>query len=390
MRVLIVRNSEAPLNASINRIASALYEGNEVIVLSRSRNKEVDKPTFVTGEIEVEGGKVKNYELILPAQTERGLKNFFVLKKFMDEIRNWMIENKDKYDVIHAFDLDCGRVARKIAKKYNKKFVYHIADFYVDSRSKIPGLLRNIIKSMEFRVINNADATIVCTEERKEQISGAYPKKLVVVHNTPRIDEDLRVNYLINNRENKFLYKKDSMDKDAKLILSYIGVLSNRRFVDKLIDFAKQRDDVEIHIGGYGPLEDELKKVSETNKNLIFLGKVDYKDTFDVYSKSNIMVAMYNPDIRNHKYAAPNKIYEAMFLKKPIIVCRDTSMDRIVDELDIGFSIDFDLDSFVNCIDNVIDYPKILEEKEENFFGVYEKYSWDEMKSRIRELYKSL
>lgn len=238
------------------------------------------------------------------------MKNFTTLKSYMDSLKSWMKDNVDKFDAIHAFDLDTGLVAKKIAKSYNKHLVYHIADFYVDSRAKIPGPLKFIIRSMEYSIINYADNTIICTEERKDQIAGSRPRKLTVVHNTPSIDFDVSS------------YIDQSMDPDHKLTLAYIGVLSKRRFIDQAVDCMMGMKDSQMILAGGGDLVDFVKERAEKTDNIKYKGKVDYEDTFDIYSKSDLMFAVYNPQIMNHKYSAANKIYEAMLLKKPIIVAR--------------------------------------------------------------------
>ena len=65
--------------------------------------------------------------------------------------------------------------ACKITKK---KYIYHIADFYVDSRGSIPNVLRTIVKNLEYIAIANAETTIICTDERRQQIKDSKLKIL--------------------------------------------------------------------------------------------------------------------------------------------------------------------------------------------------------------------
>ena len=379
MRVLIARNSDAPTNANIRRVLEALTSaGHSVVVLSRNRACDESLKGYIKKTIKINNLEIDNYELQLSGKTERGMKNFTTLKSYMDILKSWMKGNVDKFDAIHAFDLDTGLVAKKIAKSYNKHLVYHIADFYVDSRAKIPGPLKFIIRSMEYSIINYEDNTIICTEERKDQIAGARPRKLTVVHNTPSIDFDVSS------------YIDQSMDPDHKLTLAYIGVLSKRRFIDQAVDCMMGMKDSQMILAGGGDLVDFVKERAEKTDNIKYKGKVDYEDTFDIYSKSDLMFAVYNPQIMNHKYSAANKIYEAMLLKKPIIVARGTSMDKIVERYDIGFVIDYDKNEFRDLLYKLEKDRSIIDKKVENMQGVYENYSWETMKKRLIDVYSDL
>lgn len=383
MNVLIIRNAEALTNANIRRVASALLSaGHKPIILSRSRICEPGKIEYVNKNIVVDGEEVENYELQLSGKTEKGLKNITTVYNYIKIIKKWMLENKEKFQVIHAFDLDSGIAARKVAKKTGKKFVYHIADFYADSRAKIPGVLKNMIKSMEFGIINDADETIICTDERKEQIKGSNPKHLSVVYNSPSVDKEI-----LQKVES---FRGERPSEIGKLRLCYIGMLSKRRFIDSVLKVVSQMDDVELVLAGTGDLAEMCRDYSERFKNISFLGKVAYNDTFEEYRKCNLMFAIYNPNINNHKYSAANKIYEAMMLEKPIVVAKNTSMDTIVDKYDIGFSIDYSEEEFYSLLDKLRKNLNILDEKAGNMKGIYEDYSWNKMKNRIVEIYSGL
>src|SRR3712207_862814 len=168
MKVLIARNSDAPTNANIRRVLEALISaGHNVIVLSRNRSCDEGISGYIKKTIKINDKNIDNYELQLSGKTERGMKNILTLKLYMEQVKDWMDKNRDEFDVIQAFDLDTGSVAKKIGGLYKKKLVYHIADFYVDSRAKIPAVLKFFIRTLEYSIINYADNTIICTEERK-------------------------------------------------------------------------------------------------------------------------------------------------------------------------------------------------------------------------------
>ncbi|MEG0250022.1 MAG: glycosyltransferase [Peptostreptococcus sp.] len=381
MNVLIIRNAEASTNANIRRVVSALLSaGHKPIILSRARTCQEDEPVYMKKDIIVDDVRVDNFELQLKGKTEKGLKNITTVYTYIKTVTRWMMENIDSFEAIHAFDLDSGLAAHKLVGK--KYFVYHIADFYADSRAKIPKALKDMIKKMEFDIIKSADHTIICTDERKKQIEGSKPKKLSVVYNSPSIDKNMEESI------NSGLDKKASDMK--KLKLSYIGMLSKRRFIDTALEVISEFDDVELTLAGSGDLLDMSKEYAEKYDNIHYIGKIPYEKTFDIYKECNLMFAIYNPNINNHRYSAANKIYEAMLLNKAIVVAKNTSMDEIVDKHDIGFSIDYSKESFRELINKLRNNLNILDEKSGNMKGVYEDYSWEKMKQRLVDIYAEL
>src|SRR5699024_1731675 len=135
----------------------------------------------------------------------------------------WLYSNRHEYDAIHSFDLDTGLSSMIASTLLNKKLIYHIADFYVESREGIPSTFKKAVRNIEYNVINRADLTIICTEKRIEQISGSKPKKLIVIHNTPLIENSF--NTTINNYNDK-----------SNLKLCYVGGLTEDRFIKEIIE----------------------------------------------------------------------------------------------------------------------------------------------------------
>ena len=83
-------------------------------------------------------------------------------------------------DIIHSCDLDTALPARLISKFFKKKMVYDIFDYYIDSHY-VPNKMKKIVENTEIYIINEADLTIICTEERREQIKKAKPSTLYFI-----------------------------------------------------------------------------------------------------------------------------------------------------------------------------------------------------------------
>ena len=69
-------------------------------------------------------------------------------------------------DVIYACDFDTGVTVREFSRGKNIKYIYYIYDYYVDAHP-VPRFLKKLVENNEIKIINEANLTIICTEERK-------------------------------------------------------------------------------------------------------------------------------------------------------------------------------------------------------------------------------
>lgn len=377
MRICIIRNAEGEMNAQLERVASALFETkNDFFLITRNRDAS-EKGTVIKKEIIIDNKKIDNYEIQLPAIIGGGLKNVLPVLEFKKILSQWLEDNLEKYDAIHAIDYDVGSVALKICKKNNKKLIYHIADFYADSRLSIPAFAKKILRQREYTIINRADATIICSEDRFKQIEGSFPKKVIVVHNTPArrqmiTKEDVRLN------------NKDS------LMLTYVGGLEKKRFIDKVISVVKGQPNYKLILAGsLGDARESFEHIDKI-ENITYVGKQPYEKALELYQSTDVMFAIYDPDHPNHRYSAANKVYEAMLMGKAIIVAKNTGMDKIVEVENMGYTIEFDQQDFSELLTHISNNREELYEKSLNAYHAYKKYSWEEMKKRLILLYEEL
>lgn len=109
----------------------------------------------------------------------------------------------------------------------------------------------------------------------------------------------------------------------------------------EIIDFVENDERFELHVGGFGIMEDEIASAAQKCNRIIFYGKLPYNKTLSLENSCNIMTAIYDPKVPNHRYAAPNKFYEALMLGKPIVMAKNTGFDEIIEENNIGCLIEY-------------------------------------------------
>ena len=144
-------------------------------------------------------------------------------------------------------------------------------DYYVDSHGLRKTVLENPILKLENSVINDADATIICTEKRKEQIVGSAPKRLTVIHNTPSMAQ-------INQCDNK-------TQKSGRTKIVYVGILEPSRLLKEIVDVVSGNNSMELHVGGFGVLNDFFIEKSHTFENIYYYGRLAYDQTLSLENR---------------------------------------------------------------------------------------------------------
>lgn len=298
-----------------------------------------------------------------------GFKNLFKLLSFQKWLYKKLKKYVNDYDIIHACDFDTAYIASKIAKKYNKKLIYDIYDYYVDCHNL--SFLKPLVEKMDINTINNSDCVLICTEQRLEQIKKSKPKYLEVIHNSPSIIE-------IDKKNNK------NFDS-AKIKLCYVGILQDDRLLYEIGNLIHKYPKIELHIGGFGKYHDFFEDLSNKLDNVYFYGQMSYEKVLELEENCDILFATYNPEILNHRYSAPNKVYEAMALSKPIIVCNNTGIDNLIKTENLGFVINYNAEEFFECVCKIDE--KQYQSIKENGLKVFTfKYSWNVMKDKLKDI----
>ena len=369
--VVILRSGPVDPYPAVEKLTSALVEqGFGVTVLAWDRNGDTDKE----GVLQLAGGAASIVRFGIPATFSGGLrKNLLPLLRFQRKLLRWLRCHRDEYDVIHAFDLDTGLAAKYAARRWKKKLVYQIQDFYAACRCREGGTAYRALEKLEFSVVNFADAVTVCTEARKAQLMGSRPKSLTVLHNAPRP-----------------IGKIEPMPLSGQAVrIVYAGVLLEHRLLEELMDAVEADARFELHIAGFGMLADLVKSRAAACGRIVFHGKLPYNEVLSLESACHIMTALYDPAVANHRYAAPNKVYEAMMLGKPLLMCKNTGWDTVLAENGLGELIEYSRSGVEIGLKALMQKRHLWEQTAQRGRELYEReYNWEIMKGRILEIYE--
>ena len=380
MNILVLRTNSCAPDPRVEKEVNSLISNPEYSVKILCWDRDGRKGTFQELLI-VSNGAVPIRRFGIPASWGGGMRaNFFPMLKFEWKLFWWLLIHGKEYDVIHACDLLTGLPAWLPCKLLRKKLVYDIFDYYAATQSG-PKWILNLFRKLENWVINASDTTIICSEKRREQICGSKPKKLVVIHNSPSKKQ------ITAAIEQSIHFKKP----DHPIKIAYVGNLVEDRFLLQALASAARLPEIEFHIGGFGVLEDKIARLATEQDNIHFYGRLPYRKVLELECSCHIMLALYDPSVPNHVYAAPNKFYEALALGKPLVMFRNTGMADIVERMDIGAVCEPTEDSITEALIHLIDRKQEWETVGARMQMMFhERYSWEIMERRLLELYEGI
>ena len=367
-KVVILRSNPVNPYPAVEKLAQTLKDaGYQVRVIGWDRSsKEKEWYGYLRS------GDIPIVRFGIPAQFDGGLrKNLFPMIQFQFRLAKWLFLKRKTYDVIHAFDLDTGLMGCIVAKLLGKGFVYQIQDFYAAVRFRPGSVPYSLVEKIEFFVINRANAVTICTEQRIQQIEGSHPKLLKVIHNAP--------------------YNIERFSVHAPIIPNSSRIKIAHRLLPELLTCVKNDPRFELHIAGYGPLKQLVEQHCANCDRIVFYGTIPRDQTLFLEQQCDIMTALYEPGIANHQFCAPNKLYEAMLLGKPILMCQNTGWDELLSEKDIGVLIEGNEQGVRNGLEQLLKkrnhWPAMAQRSQEIYHA---NYAWSKMEERILQIYQNL
>jgi glycosyltransferase involved in cell wall biosynthesis len=370
--VLILRSNPIAPDPRVEKTARAIFQaGYRVSALGW------DRTARLAPEEERPGFRV--YRLPIRADFGNGLANLPNLLHWQVRLLIHLIRHRREYDVLHACDFDTILPALVSKALWGTKVIYDIYDFYADHLRRTPAWIKALIRSADLRAVRTADAVIIVDDARREQVAGGMPRHLEVIFNSPedRVPPPSPAG---------------SSSGPGSLRLAYIGLLQVERGLFDLLEVLERHPEWSLDLAGFGGDEALLLERARRLPNVAWHGRISYEKAMELSAAADALVALYDPSIPNHRYASPNKLFEAMMLSKPVVVARGTHMDEIVNAGRCGLIVEYgNGSSLEEALTTLASDPSLRVGLGCHGRQAYlESYSWDIMKSRLEKLYGAI
>lgn len=370
--VLFCRSNPVAPDPRVEKEARALAEhGYPVTIIGWDRSATLPSPdSFFDISIQ---------RLPIRANYGAGLSNLPALLRWQAGLLGWLIRHRKQYDIIHACDFDTILPALIVKWLFGKKVVYDIFDFYADHLRRTPQWIKQLIRALDYWAISQSDAVIIVDDARREQIDGSKPKSLAVIYNAPEDTSD-------------DIAPTADPYPPGRFRLAYIGLLQVERGLFEMLQVMQKHPDWALAIAGFGGDETEIAARAQQMPNVRFLGRLPYQQALSLSKAADALFATYDPAIPNHRYSSPNKVFEAMMLGKPVIVCHATNMDQIIQQAQCGLVVPYgDVPALDSALTQLASDAGLRQQLGQNGRTAYEtRYGWHIMQQRLLEIYQSI
>lgn len=208
------------------------------------------------------------------------------------------------------------------------KYVYELPDLLYGYPKF--NKLRPIFKLIDKRIIKKSALTLLTSDGFRKYFLG---------------DKTLENVYIYKNKLNpSFIEMKRPSIQDADinhLRFAYVGAPRSKNTV---LRFAKTVGELfpqhEFHFFGDSPKINDFISETKQYKNVIYHGAFKNPDDLaNIYNQLDIVVATYEIEALNERILDPNKLYEAIYFSKPIVVSKGSYLAENVESLKCGFAI---------------------------------------------------
>jgi glycosyltransferase involved in cell wall biosynthesis len=301
---------------------------------------------------------------------------------------------KNNYDAIHIHDLPLLKIGAEAKKKYGIRLI-------IDLHENYPALLKDSVHTTtlagrilssnkqwtayEKRYLPDADLVITVVEEAAARIEklGIDKSNICIVSNTFDIGND-RIETFPGSGNDFTLFYGGAINRHRGLqvVLQAIKLLDERKVNIKLM------------IAGSGSYMNRLRKMISDlgiESNVAFYGFLPFNEMLNLLGKADAGII---PHLRtdNNNASSPNKLYQYMYLKKPVISSDCDSLKRIITSANSGLIYKNDSPSELSSLlEKVKGNKQLLAEMGENGRkAVILKYNWNSDKTRLTDAYSGL
>lgn len=370
--VMLLSNPFRP-DPRVHREAEALVNaGYKVTILCWDREQKHPKQETING-IQI--------KRLGPKSSFKDTKLFLkTIRKFWKEARQEMASMK--IDIIHAHDLDTLAPAVKESRSRKIPLIYDSHEIYHEmAGERLSAFMMGILRSYEKRMVKKPDALITVNEKLEEIFRDFGASNTHIIMNCRKIVP-------VNQLDIDVLEKK--LGLKGKKTAIYIGVLEpNRQLLELARAHAASQDTFVLIYGGYGSLEPEIKKLADSsNGRLIFLGRVQ-PDKVPIYNEmAHVLLATYDPALKNNRLGAPNKLFESMGAGRPIVVTKGTYSGEVVKSTGSGLTAEYDGKSALAKISKLLSDNELYSRCAKAGKQAYEnQYNWPVQEKKLLAIY---
>jgi len=288
---------------------------------------------------------------------------------------------QSKEDIILSNDLDTLPACRSAASLRKKKLVYDSHELFPEVPELVNRpLVKKIWLYLERKLIKKIDLGLTVSPSIAEYYMNAYSITFEVIKNLSKFRFDYEFEDIQKNTDNK--------------IIIYQGALNIGRGIELAIQSMSFIDNATLIIAGSGDIEQKLKSLAKKmniEKKVRFTGRLAFEELWQYTRNADLGVSLEEDMGLNYRYALPNKLFDYIQARLPVIVSDLPEMKKIIDKYKIGeILIQRSPENLANIISQMLNNYISDGKYTSNLALAARELCWEKEEEKLRILFKQL
>ncbi|MCQ1529161.1 glycosyltransferase family 4 protein [Lutispora saccharofermentans] len=300
---------------------------------------------------------------------------------------------KEDADIIIANDLPSLKAASIIAQEKGIPLIYDAHENYTEQCTLMKKYAKQLEK-VEAEILPNVNFWIVPNELLGNCMIEKYGNKYKKNIDKPLVIQNAidRWNEYETCKDNDILRKKLGIGENKKILLFQGGFLAKRN-LENLVKSMKyvMNTDVVLVMLGFGSFGEVLKNIarrSKLDKKVIFMDAVPQQELLRYTCSADAGIIPYPAVDKNTYYCSPNKLYEYIQARLPILANDLPFIKKVLEDNEIGKVEDFSNPrNIARAIDSIFSDEIDLKKYRYNLNKLSDLVCWEAEKQKLIDEY---
>lgn len=298
---------------------------------------------------------------------------------------------------VHAHDIYCLPAGVMLARRYGVPLVYDAHEYEPARPTKMSASASQLPEYIENDCFPHVARMITVSESIGELYAGRYDgPRPVIVMNAPEIEPGETKGGVHVRAGLKTVREQMELPGDVPLVVFTGGIQRSHRGMDKVLEALVHMPGVFLaNLGPRHSANDEwfmdIARKLGVDARVRLLPPVDARDVPAAISTADVAVCPLQDVSLNHRFAMPNKLFEAAFAQVPICVSDLPEMRSFVETLGTGRAMDqTDPERIAEALLDVIEHRENYRLTPQMLQKLDELYSWPVQAEKLVALYAEL
>ncbi|CVK15713.1 Glycosyltransferase involved in cell wall bisynthesis [Apibacter mensalis] len=315
-KVLVSVINNISTDQRVEKVCNSLFKnGYEILIIGTNYNgmPPLNRPYFT-----------QRFKLIFQ-------KKFLLFAEFNCKLFVKLLFQSDKNTLLLANDLDTLLPNYLVSKIKKIPLVFDSHEIYSELPSIQGRFAQKVWRKLEKYLIPRVKHFYTVSEGYADFFEKKYGNRPLVIKNVPLLN-------IASCKEKKRTIDLPENTQNKKILL-YQGAINSCRGIDKMIEAINFIENAQLWIIGNGPLKKDYEKLCiklQVENKVYFFGEIPPKQLRQITPMADLGLSLEEDGGLSYRYALPNKLFDYIHAKIPILGTYLPEIKNIINENQIG------------------------------------------------------